>query len=693
MLPIPPRHLCIALASAALAFAPAALHAQAASSTEKPVQTIPGFDKSALDTTADPCVDFYQYACGNYSKLHPIPSDQASYNQFINLYEFNTQALHGILDKAAAAHAAPGSDEQKIGDYYATCMDTAAIEKAGLAPIQPELDRIAALQSAADFTPEIAHLARIDIDTFFSLGAIQDFKDATREIAFLDQGGIGMPEKDYYLRAGAKDEELRQQYVQHLTNMLKLLGEPADAASKHAADIMAFETALAKVSMGNVERRDPEAIYHMQPLEKLAGDTPNLHVVEFLKQAGAPPVTELNVANPQFFTGLNQLIASTPVDTLKSYMRVHLVDGVAGRLPKAFDDEHFDFYSRKLQGTPEQQARWKRCVNTTDENLGEVLGRVYVAQYFPADSKARTSDEVKQIEDAMARDLDQLTWMSPETRAKAHEKLAAIVDKIGYPNRWRDYSALEIKPGQPMENALRAREFNSDYELHKIGRPVDKGEWDMTPPTVNADYNPSMNTINFPAGILQPAFYDKQASDAINYGHMGAVVGHELTHGFDDEGRKFDAQGNLKEWWTAEDAKRFEQRTDCLVNEYNGFVVVDDLHVNGKLTLGENTADNGGLRLAWMALLADAARNHTSLDTKVATGYTPKQEFFLGFAQNWCSSERPEMLRLAVQTDPHAPDTLRVKGAILNMPEFGQAFGCKPGQPMAPAPEKMCRVW
>jgi endothelin-converting enzyme/putative endopeptidase len=366
---------------------------------------------------------------------------------------------------------------------------------------------------------------------------------------------------------------------------------------------------------------------------------------------------------------------------------------VAGRLPKAFDDEHFDFYSRKLQGTPEQQARWKRCVNTTDENLGEVLGRVYVAQYFPADSKARTSDEVKQIEAAMARDLDQLTWMSPETRAKAHEKLAAIVDKIGYPNKWRDYSALEIKPGQPMENALRAREFNSDYELHKIGRPVDKGEWDMTPPTVNADYNPSMNTINFPAGILQPAFYDKQASDAINYGHIGAVVGHELTHGFDDEGRKFDAQGNLKDWWTAEDAKRFEQRTDCLVNEYNGFVVVDDLHVNGKLTLGENTADNGGLRLAWMALLTDAARSHSSLDTKAAPGYTPKQEFFLGYAQNWCSSERPEMLRLTVQTDPHSPDTLRVKGAILNMPEFGQAFGCKPGQPMAPAPEKMCRVW
>jgi putative endopeptidase len=300
---------------------------------------------------------------------------------------------------------------------------------------------------------------------------------------------------------------------------------------------------------------------------------------------------------------------------------------------------------------------------------------------------------VKQIEAAMARDLDQLTWMSPETRAKAHQKLAAIVDKIGYPNKWRDYSSLQIQPAQPFENALRAREFNNDYELHKIGRPVDKGEWDMTPPTVNADYSPTMNTINFPAGILQPAFYDKTASDATNYGHVGAVVGHELTHGFDDEGRKFDAQGNLKDWWTAEDAKRFDQRTDCLVNEYNGFVAVDDLHVNGKLTLGENTADNGGVRLAWMALLADAAQKHTSLDQKTATGFTPRQEFFLGYAQNWCSSERPEWLRLTAQTDPHSPDSIRVKGVLLNMPEFGPVFGCKTGQPMSPAPEKVCRVW
>ena len=664
-----------------------ALHAQ----TPAPVQTIPGFDKSAMDTTADPCVDFYQYACGNYSKLHPIPADLPSFDQFSNLYEFNLQALHGILEKASTAHAAAGSDEQKIGDYYASCMDTAAIDKAGLAPIQPELDRIAAIKSRDELIPEIAHLQRISVEAFFGLGAEQDFKNATREIAVMDQGGLGLPEKDYYLRTGEKDEQVRSQYVQHIANMLKLLGESPDGAGKNAAAIMAFETALAKVSLGNVERRDPNNIYHMQPVAKFATDAPNLHVPEFLKDAGTPPVSELNVATPEFFAGLNQLMASMSLETMKDYMRVFLVDSFSSRLPKAFDDEHFDFFGRKLEGIPEQQARWKRCVDATDSGLGEVLGKVYVAQYFGGDSKARTAQEVKQIEAAMDRDLDQLDWMSPATKAKAHEKLSAIVDKIGYPNKWRDYSSLTIARADGLGNSMRAREFESDYQLHKIGRPVDKGEWDMTPPTVNADYLPTMNTINFPAGILQPAFYDRTASDSTNYGHIGSIMGHELTHGFDDEGRKFDAQGNLKDWWTAEDSKQFEQRTDCVVNEYNGFVAVDDLHVNGKLTLGENTADNGGLRLAWMALLADAASNHTPLDQKTAAGYTPKQELFLGWAQNWCSTDRPEMLRMAVRVDPHSPDRIRANGVVVNMPEFRQSFGCKTGQPMAP--EKMCRVW
>lgn len=687
MSPLLTRTIRCSLACATIVLAASALYAQ----TPAPVRTIPGFDKSAIDTTADPCVDFYQYACGNYSKLHPIPADLPSFDQFSNLYEFNLQALHGILEKASTAHAAAGSDEQKIGDYYASCMDTAAIDKAGLAPIQPELDRIAAIKSRDELTPEIAHLQRISVDAFFGLSADQDFKNATREIAVMDQGGLGLPEKDYYLRTGAKDDELRGQYVQHIANVLKLLGTSPDPAGKNAADVMAFETALAKVSLGNVERRDPDKIYHMQQVTKFANDTPNLHVAEFLKDAGAPPVTELNVATPEFFAGLNQLMVSTNLDMLKNYMRVFLVDSFSSRLPKPFDEENFDFYGRKLQGIPEQEARWKRCVNATDSALGEVLGKVYVAQYFGGDSKARTAEEVKEIEAAMGRDLNQLDWMSPATKVKAQEKLAAIVDKIGYPNKWRDYSALTISSGDAMGNSVRAREFESDYQLHKIGRPVDKGEWDMTPPTVNADYLPTMNTINFPAGILQPAFYDRTASDATNYGHIGAVVGHELTHGFDDEGRKFDAQGNLKDWWTTDDAKGFEQRTDCLVKEYGGFVAVDDLHVNGKLTLGENTADNGGLRLAWMALLADAVSKHESLDTKTANGYTPKQELFLGWGQNWCASERPEFLRLTAQTDVHSPDRVRANGVVVNMPEFRQAFGCKVGQPMAP--EKMCRVW
>ena len=677
----------------AFVIAAVAFLATAGASAQAPVtyNPLPGYDKAAMDPKADPCVDFYQYACGNFSKLHPIPADLPDFDQFSNLYEFNTQALHGLLEKAAAAHASAGSDQQKIGDYYTSCMDTAAVDKAGLAPIQPELDRIAAIKDRDGLTPEIAHLQRIDGNAFYDLSVSQDFKNATREIAVLDQGGLGLPEKDYYLRAGAKDDEVRQQYVEHVTNMLKLLGEVPAAAGSDAKAIMEFETALARISMGNVERRNPEAIYHLMPVAKFAADVTNVHVDLFLKQAGVPPVTELNVAAPAFFTGINQLLATTSMDTLKNYMRVHLADSVASRLPHAFDEEHFDFYSHKLQGIPEQQARWKRCVNATDGALGEVLGKVYVEQYFAGDSKQKTLREVQQIEAAMGQDLEQLTWMSPATKAKAQEKLRAVVDKIGYPDKWRDYSALSVKPGDSLGNALRARDFESSYQLAKIGKPVDKGLWDFSPPTVNAYYASTLNTINFPAGILQPAFFDKSASDATNYGHIGAVVGHELTHGFDDQGRKFDAQGNLKDWWTAEDAKQFEQRTDCLVKEYSGFVAVDDLHVNGKLTLGENTADNGGLRLAWMALVADAARTHMQMDQKTAEGTTPAQQLFIGWAQNWCSTERPELLRLTTQTDFHSPDHLRANGVVVNMPEFRQSFGCKTGQPMAPA--SMCRVW
>jgi putative endopeptidase len=681
-----PFVICLALAVAPLV---------RAQSTEPAGQTtvfspLPGFDQSAMDPTADPCVDFYQYACGNFSKLHPIPADRPEFDEFTNLREYNTQVLHTILEQAAAAHAAPGSDEQKIGDYYASCMDTTAIEKKGLAVLQPQLNAIAALKDKAGLTTLIARLQKLEVSAFFDVGSEQDFKDASKEIAVVDQGGLGLPEKDYYLRTDAKSIQTRKEYVQHLTNLLQLMGEPPAKAASDAAAVMALETSLAKASMSEVDRRDPKNVYHVMTVSDLAAELPTIGLKQLLDQTGVPPVSSVNVASPEFFKDLENTLQQTDLETIKTYLRVRLVDSESMRLPKAFDDEHFNFYGRQLEGTPQQQPRYKRCVASTDEGLGEVLGKFYVAQYFAGDSKAKTLELVNDIEAAMQKDLEQLTWMSPETKAKAEEKLHLVANKIGYPEKWRDYSKLTILPGDAMGNSLRARQFNVAYELDKIGKPVNRKEWEMTAPTVNAYYDPSMNNINFPAGILQPPFYDKTANDSTNFGHIGAVVGHELTHGFDDQGRQFDGNGNLVNWWTASDAKNFQKRADCLVKQYGGLTAVDDLHVNGKLTLGENTADNGGLRLAFMAFMAQAAADHVNLQQK-SSGLTPLQHLFVGWGQNWCSTMRPEFVRLLVQTDPHSPDHIRANAVVMNMPEFSQAFGCKKGQPMHPA--KMCRVW
>lgn len=664
------------------------------SDNAKKFEPIPGFDPTAMDATADPCVDFYQYACGNFAKLHPIPADTPVFDEFYNLYEFNTQALHQILEKSAAAHAAVGTNEQKIGDYYQSCMDTDAIDKAGLKPIDAELNRISALHSKEELPALIAHLNRMSVGVFFDYGSMQDFKDATREIAYVDQGGLGLPEKDYYLRTDAKSEQLRKDYIAHVAKMLELLGESPATAEPEAQKVMALETALAKASQGVVERRDPTKIYHMMSLTAFSETAPDIEAPKYVEMIGSPTIQELNVMAPDFFKAYDQTIQETDLATIRAYLRAHLADSFAMRLPTAFDDEHFDFYGRKLEGTPQEQARWKRCVQATDSAMGEALGKQYVAQYFTPDMKAETVRMVQDIEAAMGRDIDAIDWMSPETKVKAKEKLHAVADKIGYPNKWRDYSKLDVGPGDALGNSERAREFETAYELNKIGKPVNRDEWQMSPPTVNAYYDPSMNDINFPAGILQPAFYDKSATAATNFGHIGAVVGHELTHGFDDQGAQFDANGNLHNWWTPEDKKNFDERTGCVADEYSQFTAVGDVKVNGKLTLGENTADNGGVRLALMALMARQAMGGASPDTAEARSegkFTPEQQLFLGYAQNWCSTERPEFVRMLAQTDPHSPDPIRVKGVLVNMPEFAKAFGCKVGEPMAPA--KRCRVW
>ena len=666
--------------------------AQVAADSDKDYKLLPGLDEQLIDRSADPCTNFFQYVCGNFSKLYPIPADMPGFGTGAMVFNHTEYVLHALLDKYASDNPSRTPNEQKIGDFYASCMDTNAIHAAGLKPLQPELDRIDALKDKKELTPLLAHFQLMNVNAFFNYGEQQDFKDARKQIAVVDQGGLGLPEKDYYLRPGAAAEKTRQQYVQHVTNMLKLMGEPDAKAASDAQKIMALETALAKVSMDITSQRDPKNVYHPMPASQLAGLTPEIAWQEFFERTGTPAFTDLNVANPEFFKGLNSLLQSTDLETIKTYLRWQLVLGTPSyALPEAMDEETFDFYGRDLSGQPQQRARWKRCVQATNGAMGEALGEVYVKENFSPESKARTVQMVQDIEAAMGQDIETLAWMSPETKAKAEAKLHMVADKIGYPDHFRDYSKLTIVRGDALGNAVRAVEFENHRNLDKIGKPVDRGEWGMSPPTVDAYYNPSMNDINFPAGILQSPLYDSKADDAENYGHVGAIVGHELTHGFDDQGRLFDGNGNLVSWWTPEDGKKFDQKTDCEVKEYGNFTVVDDVKINGKLTLGENTADNGGIRLAYMAFLADARRKGTDLNAKDKYGYTPIQEFFVAYGQNWCGDDRPEAIRLQVQTDPHSPRKDRVNGVVQNMPEMGQAFGCKPGQPMMPV--SSCRVW
>jgi putative endopeptidase len=632
--------------------------------------------------------DFYQFACGGWIKNNPIPADQSIWSRFGELAERNRTVLRGILENAAKA-TNRSANEQKIGDYYATCVDEDSINKKGIAVLKLEFDRIAGLKDKAGLPALLAHLHGEAIDGLFGFSSGADFKNAKEVIAQADQGGISLPDRDYYLKDDPKSVELRKTFSEHVANTFKLLGDAPDKAATEAKAVMGIETALARGSMDRVERREPEKIYHKLSQQDWQALAPSFSFAKYLSGLGAPAFTALNVAPPEFFKALDAELKTVSLDDLKTYLRWHLVHSQVQALPKAFVDEDFNFYGKTLQGTKELQQRWKRCVAAADGDLGEALGQVFVEKYYPPEAKARTLKMVNQLEAALHQDISELPWMSDTTKKQALVKLAAIQNKIGYPAKWRDYSALKIERGDALGNSLRANAFEIHRQLAKIGKPLDKQEWQMTPPTVNAYYDPTENDINFPAGILQPPFYDFKADDALNFGGMGAVIGHELTHGFDDQGALFDPEGNLKNWWTPEDEKAFKERTQCIVDEYDQFVAVDDVHVRGKLTLGENTADNGGLRIAHMALmksLADAAKQPEKID-----GFTPEQRLFIGWGQIWCQNETDQMARMLALNNEHSPGNYRANGVVQNMPEFQKAWGCKTGQPMVRA--NACHVW
>ena len=648
-----------------------------------------GLDVSAIDKTVDPCQDFYEYACGSWMKNNPVPADQSSWGTFDQLFERNQKELRAMLEESQQ-HQNRSPIDQEIGAFYQSCMDESAIEKRGSEPLRSELERIAHINNQQDLLDEIARLHERQVGVFFTFDAAPDPKNARMTIAELDQGGIGLPEKDFYFRTDDKSQEIRRKYVSHIGKMLVLTGVPAAEAATKAERIMRIETDLAKASLDVTSRRNPQLLLHEMPKADLQNLAPAFQFNQFFARLQTPEFSMLNVAVPDFFKAFGTLLQKERLSDLKDYLRWQYVTASAGRLPKEFADENFDFFGRTLSGTTEQRPRWKRCVSATDVKLGEALGRKFVEKTFGEQGKARTLEMVGEIEKQMAGDINSLPWMSPQTKKEALVKLHAVANKIGYPEKWRDYSAVNIMPDDYFGNWYRGSEFESKRQRDKIGKPVDRQEWGMTPPTVNAYYDPTQNNINFPAGILQPPFYSNGASDAVNYGAVGVVIGHELTHGFDDEGRQFNADGNLKNWWGKSDNQKFEKLADCFLNEYGGFSPVPGIELNGKLTLGENTADNGGIRLAYLALMDDLAKKSIAPQQKT-DGYSQPQQFFLGFAQVWCENNRPEEARLRAQTDPHSPGKFRANGVVSNMPQFSQAFGCKAGDKMYAA--RGCRVW
>jgi len=644
------------------------------------------FDKAAMDTSVNPCQDFYQYACGGWRAAHPIPPDQSRYGRFNELLDYNLDVLHSILEKAEVAKNRTPV-EQKVGDFYAACMDESKIDALGAKPIEPELAGIAKIANRKQLIEEIAHLRATGSGALFGFYIGPDLHNAAMNIAGVDQGGTSLPDRDYYLKDTPKMVETRAKYVEYMTNMFKLLGEPAAKAEADAKTVLGIETDLAKAQMDRVARRDARNRDHKMTVAQLNEIAPNFDFAAYFPATGVGQFSELNVGNPEFFKQVNGLLESESLDNWKTYLRWHVLESHANVLSKPFVEESFNFEGKYMRGAKQLEPRWKRCTRSTDRALGEALGQLYVAQTFGPEGKARMLKLVGEIEKQMGNDINGNDWMSTETKTQALAKLKDVQNKIGYPDKWKDYSSVVIKPNDFFGDTQRARLFELKRNLDKLGKPVNKNEWGMTPPTVNAYYSPSQNNINFPAGILQPPFFSRTIDDPVNFGGIGVVIGHELTHGFDDSGRRFDGNGNLRDWWTTADGKAFDERAACIANEYSSFSPEPGVHLNGKLTLGENVADNGGLRLAYAAVkeLMGPAWN------KPIGGFTPAQRFFIGFAQVWCENSTPQAVRQLALTDPHSPGRFRVIGTVSNFSAFADAFQCKKGDAMVS--EHPCRVW